>query len=53
LIAFVSRAFSLRWMPREMMNQRGEITILLTPFPGPNGWNPLPLLLRKFTAGST
>jgi hypothetical protein len=34
------------------VKRNAEIAILLTPFHGQGAGNPLPLLLRKFTAGS-
>jgi hypothetical protein len=44
--------FPPRWMRRKRMKPRSEIGILHTLFRGQGDWNPLPLLLQKFTAGS-
>jgi hypothetical protein len=44
--------FRLRKIPRKAVKRCRQIAIFLTPFRGPGDWNPLPLLLRKFTAGS-
>jgi hypothetical protein len=52
LTGFVSQKFPQRWILCKTPKARDKIAILHTPSRGLKAWNPLPLLLRKFTAGS-